>query len=197
MRTSKIIIYPLMLILLFPVTAFAAELPETVAAEKQEEIPVENVAPEVPSQMEPEQEPEKPAEVPSQPEPEIQTEPEITVPETMPQEPEIETETVTETQTEIETESQTETETEQPQETVLDEDTKGLLKEYLTNAVSGNTVETPSEPENTEYQEYVKQVLRVLQDNSTTQMNVEIVLFATVSLLVGLFVAYLMMRRFL
>ena len=207
MRTTKIIIYPLILMLLFPVAVFAAEIPETAAPvnqeEKQEEPPVENI-PEVPSQPEPIPEPDPPIEIP---EPEVpgNQESETTVPETMPQEPETEPQTEEtpetgnepESETETESEIQEETETEEP-ETLLDEDTKGLLKEYLTSAVSGNsTAETPVEPENTEYQDYVKQALQVLQDNSTTQLNAQIVTLASVAFIVGLVIAYLAMRRFM
>lgn len=202
MRTTKIIIYPLMLMLLFPVAAFAAEIPETAASEKQEEEPVENIAPEVPLQPEPTPETEPPIEIPESPEPEVpgNQEPETTVPETVPQETEPGTETEPQTELETETEMQTEpeTETEETRETILDEDTKGLLKEYLTSAVSGNsTAETPVEPENTEYQDYVKQALQVLQDNSTTQLNAQIVTLASVAFIVGLVIAYLAMRRFM
>lgn len=194
MRTTKIIIYPLMLILLFPVTAFAAELPETVVEEnqeeKQEEPPVEN-APEVPSQPEPIPEPDPPIEIPESPEPET------TVPETVPQEtePGTEMETQTELETETGTQTEPETETEEP-ETLLDEDTKGLLKEYLTSAVSGNsTGEAPVEPENTEYQTYIQEALQVLQDNSTTLVNVMLATCGFIVLVVGLVTGLLLFRR--
>lgn len=191
MRTTKIIIYPLILMLLFPVAAFAAEIPETVAQENQEgnqeEVPVVE---EIPIQ-EPEQvpEPEVPESVPE------------SIPETTPsQEPETElpseSETQLETVSETETETELETETEETQETLLDEDTKGLLKEYLSNAVSGNsTAEAPVEPENTEYQTYIQEALQVLQDNSTTQINVMLAICGFIVIVVGLVTGLLLLRR--
>lgn len=187
MRTSKIIIYPLILMLLFPVAAFAAEIPETVAQENQEGNQEEEpVVEEIPIQ-EPEQapEPEVPESVPE------------SIPETTPsQEPETELLSESETQLETVSETETETETEETQETLLDEDTKGLLKEYLSNAVSGNsTGEAPVEPENTEYQAYVQEALQVLRDNSTTQINVMLAICGFIVIVVGLVTGLLLLRR--
>ena len=196
MFKTKIIIYPLILALLLPLTAFATEAVETGEAPPQEQGEEKE-----PEKQEPEisQEPEVivPEITPEEPEviiPEITPEePEITIPEITPEESQ---ETVAETETESETESETETKTEL--ETLLDEDTKGLLKQYLSEAVSGNSLEeVPEEPVNTEYQDYVKQALQVLQDNSTSQINVSLAILAAISLIAGFAVAYIFTRRFM
>lgn len=211
MRTRKIIIYPLIMAFLIPITASATEVVGTEAMEifgeeNQEEHNepdnMGNTQPESGNVQEPdagiteESENEPPAEnAPPEtiPEGEMSTMPaEETMMESMSAEIESESQTETETQTEIETE----TETEKP---ILDEEVTGLLKEYLTGAVSGNDApqETSMEPENTEYQDYVKEALQVLQDNSTTQVNLLIVVMAALALVSGLIVGFLVMRRFL
>ena len=199
MFKTKIIIYPLILALLLPLTAFATEavgqeeVPQEQGEEKEPEKQEENLDPEISQESEvivPEITPEEPEVIIPEITPE---EPEVTIPEISPEDSQTEVETITES----ETESETETETEEP-ETLLDEDTKGLLKQYLSEAVSGNSMEeVPEEPVNTEYQDYVKQALQVLQDNSTSQINVSLAILMAVSIIAGFAVAYMFSRRFL
>lgn len=137
-----------------------------------------------------------------QKESEIELATENTPPETIP-EGEVTTgpeeETMIES-TSVETESETLTESEtETEKSILDEEVTGLLKEYLTGAVSGNDApaETSAEPVNTEYQDYVKEALQILQDNSTSQVSLSIVILVALGILVGCFVAFMVMRRFL
>lgn len=214
MRTRKIIIYPLIMAFLVPLTVSATETVGTEAVEiVGEENQEEHNEPDNTGNTQPESgnvpQPDAGIEEPEN-EPPAENAPPETIPEvevsTMPAEEttmestsaEIESESQTETQieTETQTESESETETEKP---ILDEEVTGLLKEYLTGAVSGNDApqETSVEPENTEYQDYVKEALQVLQDNSTTQINLLIVVMAAVALTAGLLIGFLIMRRFL
>lgn len=218
MRTRKIIIYPLIMAFLVPLTVSATETVGTEAVEIREEgVQEEHNEPDNTGNTQPESgnvpQPDAGIEEPKN-EPPAENAPPETIPEvevsTMPVEETImestsaeiesesqtETETQTETQTESEPETETETETGKP---VLDEEVTGLLKEYLSGAVSGNDApeETSAEPENTEYQDYVKEALQVLQDNSTTQINLLIVVMAAVALTAGLLIGFLIMRRFL
>lgn len=140
--------------------------------------------------------------------------PEITVPElpeevqTFESEPEPETvlpessveestmETVTEQETE-ETESLEETETsEETQSPVIDEDTANLLKEYLTSAVSGNSVDSPSETVeetvNEEEQAFRKNVLESLIDIA----RINVVQTAMQSIALGMIIGLVLFRRF-
>ena len=208
MRTRKIIIYPLIMAFLIPLTASASEVVGMEAVETGEEIIQEDFdepenmggnQPETGNVSEPdsgipaETESESAAETPPEtiPEGEVSTAP---AEETMVESTSAETESETQTETENLTES--ETETEKP---ILDEEVTDLLKEYLTGAVSGNDapVETSAEPVNTEYQDYVKEALQVLQDNSTSQVNLLLVVMAAIMLLLGLLIGYLIMRRFI
>lgn len=212
MRTRKIIIYPLIMAFLVPLTVSATETVGTEAVEIREEgVQEEHNEPDNTGNTQPESgnvpQPDAGIEEPEN-EPPAENAPPETIPEvevsTMPAEEttmestsmEIESESQTETQIETETQTESESETEKP---ILDEEVTGLLKEYLTGAVSGNDApqETSVEPENTEYQDYVKEALQVLQDNSTTQINLLIVVMAAVALTAGLLIGFLIMRRFL
>lgn len=210
MRTRKIIIYPLIMAFLIPITASATEVVGTEAMEivgeenqegHNEPDNMGSAHSESGNVSQPDagiEEPENESLAENAP-PEAFPEGEvITVPaeETMMESMSAETESESQTETETQTEIETETELEKP---ILDEEVTGLLKEYLTGAVSGNDApqETSMEPENTEYQDYVKEALQVLQDNSTTQVNLLIVIMASVALTAGLLIGFLIMRRFL
>lgn len=135
--------------------------------------------------------------VPELPE-EVQTfvsepEPETVLPESS--EEESTTETVTEQETE-EIESLEETETsEETQSPVIDEDTANLLKEYLTSAVSGNSVDSPETVEETvneEEQTFRKNVLESLIDIA----RINVVQTAMQSIALGMIIGLVLFRRF-
>ncbi len=207
MRTRKIIIYPLIMAFLVPLTVSATETVGTEAETGGEVIQEEYNESENVGGNQPEtgnvSDPDSGSSAETESEPVAETPPE-TIPEgeviTEPEEGTIMESASSEAESEnlVETETQTESEmvTEKP---LLDEEVTGLLKEYLTGAVSGNDApaETSAEPINTEYQDYVKEVLKVLQDNSTSQISLSIVIMVALGILAGCFVAFMVMRRFL